>query len=195
METKMLNFDMEDENQKEAYLQLDRVRYYQTRFITKLVNDFFRSHNITLDTPYFDTKKLVKAYISGYVDIKPTETVSGNETINMLIANMVQQQTMLQQQMANMMVNANPGIYVGMPDNSGPVLVNTYQSPDTKSSKDINVPPHQKVPDNSIINSDNTVTSTKTREEEDISNYDDDDDFDDDLDIAGLSSGFANMSQ
>lgn len=179
METKMLNFDMNDENQKEAYLQLDRVRYYQTRFITKLVNDFFRSHNITLDTPYFDTKKLVKSYINGYFDFTLSEQTksSGNETINILLANMVQQQTLFQQQIANMMVNAKPGIYVGEPNNQTP---EPYQSSDLKTNQK---------------DSDCFKETISSFDEDGENSFLDDDDFDDDLDISGLSSGFANMSQ
>lgn len=60
---KVLNFDTDIKEQLDAFYTLDLVKYYQTRFITKLIEDFKRQNNITDNTSYEELRNIVKAYI------------------------------------------------------------------------------------------------------------------------------------
>ena len=54
---KQIYFDFDKEDEKTAFLMLDKARYYQSLFITKLVNDFFKSANLDLSSDYYEIKR------------------------------------------------------------------------------------------------------------------------------------------
>lgn len=60
---KVLNFDTDIKEQLDAFYTLDLVKYYQTRFISKLIEDFKKQNNITENTSYEELRKIVKTYI------------------------------------------------------------------------------------------------------------------------------------
>lgn len=174
MEKKLLNFDMDDPKQNEAYKFLDRVRYYQTRFITKLVTDFFRIHNVSLDTPYFDTKKLVRAYIDGYVEFAPSVSSTpthNNDTLNAILANITQQQAFMQQQMVGMMGQI-PQIPLPTQPSVSPVYV-----PATAPAY------YEAKPQGNPVSDDDSFNP-----------FSEDEDMDEDMDLDAIRSGFANMA-
>ncbi|MEE1256246.1 MAG: hypothetical protein UHN47_07010 [Lachnospiraceae bacterium] len=60
---KIIHFNLNDMEEKNAFDMLEKVRYYQSKLITKLVNDFCETHDITLDSPYHIIRKNVLEYI------------------------------------------------------------------------------------------------------------------------------------
>lgn len=60
---KIINFDLDDPQQKLTYSILDKARYNQTKLIIKLLDDFFKKYNITPATSYDKVKAIVKLYL------------------------------------------------------------------------------------------------------------------------------------
>ena len=60
---KIIHFDLNHPEEENAHTMLEKVRYYQSKLIIKLVNDFFEDHDITKDTPYHIVRKNVLEYI------------------------------------------------------------------------------------------------------------------------------------
>lgn len=65
MQRKSLQFDMNDEQERTAFERLEKIRYYQSKFIVRLINDFFASHNLTDETSYDKLRTIVKLYVDG----------------------------------------------------------------------------------------------------------------------------------
>lgn len=61
---KTLSFDRHNKEQNLAFIFLDKIRYNQTRFITKLVMDFIKSSNLDIDD-YDEVVRRCKSYIDG----------------------------------------------------------------------------------------------------------------------------------
>ena len=82
-EVKMLNFDIDDERQARAFNFLEKVRYYQTKFIVALVEKFCEENNITDSTNYDVIKNLVKDFSTGD-EIAPLEVSDSTEQIKII---------------------------------------------------------------------------------------------------------------
>lgn len=70
---KSLLFDLQNLDQKEVFQFLEKVRYYQTKFITKLVKDFMIEQNITETTSYDDIKTIIGLYLKDQLKYKTKE--------------------------------------------------------------------------------------------------------------------------
>jgi len=70
MERKSLNFNLEDAEHKKVFDFLEKTRYYQTRFIIKLVLDFLNENNITEKTPYEEIKTIIGLYLKNQLKYK-----------------------------------------------------------------------------------------------------------------------------
>lgn len=60
---KVIGFDGNDPEDRKLYNLLDRTRYNQSKFIKRLLSDFYSEFGITEETPYEDVCYIVKAYI------------------------------------------------------------------------------------------------------------------------------------
>ncbi len=84
-EVKMLYFDQNDPLQYESYAYLEMVRYYQTKFVSKLVHDYFKGQGLSLKDEYMDIKDNVIAYISNEEVKKPRKANLNCEEIAELV--------------------------------------------------------------------------------------------------------------
>lgn len=62
---KYLYFDASDPLQTEIFHILDRVRYFQTKLIVKLLSEFFERQGISSNTPPDRVKIMVQLYLDG----------------------------------------------------------------------------------------------------------------------------------
>ena len=60
---KTLNFNSSVQSENTAYIFLEKIRYFQTKFITKLILDFMKEHNIDINSPYEELKNACRQYI------------------------------------------------------------------------------------------------------------------------------------
>lgn len=77
---KIIHFDLNNMEEKNAFDILEKVRYYQSKLITKLVNDFCESNDITKDTPYHILRNKILEYI-GINPVISHQTLPFNEEI------------------------------------------------------------------------------------------------------------------
>lgn len=201
---KFLFFHADKPEEKAAYQMIDKVRYYQTAFITKLVNDFFSKYGLSANSGYDSIQKVVKEYLAGTL---PDETnsehaqassnnipASSNDAL-LLLAQMqsaiMQQLNMQQMTMANMQ-QLNPNGFCN------PMMVNTGQtvqpfipepnSPDIKNpSEELDPLPSGPEPAEAK-NTESTPTPIASSEI-----YEEDDEEDMDEDLTALAAGFQNM--
>ena len=80
---KTLNFDEESPEQMEVYNFLEKIRYYQTRLMCKLILSFMKENGIDENTPYQNIKLIVDMYLKD-IKILKGEVSSDNE-INTLL--------------------------------------------------------------------------------------------------------------
>lgn len=74
---KFIYFDDKDPHQRELFNMLDKVRYYQSRLVVKLLDNFFKKNNITANTPYDKVQMIVKLFIN---DMEAPEEQSSEGT-------------------------------------------------------------------------------------------------------------------
>lgn len=60
---KVLSFSINNPDDVRLFTLLDKTRYNQSKFIKRLLSDFYAEFNITEETPYKDLCYIVKAYI------------------------------------------------------------------------------------------------------------------------------------
>lgn len=80
MQRKSLQFNMNDEQERIAFERLEKIRYYQSKFIVRLINDFFASHNLTDETSYDKLRTIVKLYVDGD-DVSDIKVSASNSSI------------------------------------------------------------------------------------------------------------------
>lgn len=80
---KSLNLDIDIEAQRKAFLFLENIRYNQSVFITKLINDFCEFHGLSYDSPYDEIRRSIKNYISG----KEVTSSQNNTSVSALSKN------------------------------------------------------------------------------------------------------------
>lgn len=61
---KTITFNRSISDQNEAFIFLEKIRYSQTRFITKLIQDFIHDNNIDLNGNYDDMRRFCEYYIN-----------------------------------------------------------------------------------------------------------------------------------
>lgn len=110
IKTKLIQFKKNSPYEVNACDMIDKVRYYQSKFIIKLVNDFFEQHHLTMDSPY----ELIRAVVTSYIDGKqvkpiPEEPVHELPNEDLITKMFMQQQAMFQQLMAQQML-FNPAL-------------------------------------------------------------------------------------
>lgn len=81
---KVLSFDMSNKEEENAYVMLEKIRYFQTKFVTKIINDFFQSKNITSETPYFIIRKIVSDYIEEEATSLKSSTLLEEDILTMV---------------------------------------------------------------------------------------------------------------
>ena len=64
LRNKTIGFDLNDENERQAYIFYEKIRYYQTKFITAITMEFINNYNITPSTSYEELKLIINYYIS-----------------------------------------------------------------------------------------------------------------------------------
>lgn len=80
MQRKSLQFNMNDKQERIAFERLEKIRYYQSKFIVRLINDFFSSHNLTDETSYDKLRTIVKLYVDGD-DVSDIKVSASNSSI------------------------------------------------------------------------------------------------------------------
>ena len=60
---KSITFDMEDPQQAEVYNFLEKIRYFQTRFITKLVSDYIADNEELQNQDYKNLQNSITDFI------------------------------------------------------------------------------------------------------------------------------------
>ena len=70
---KTLTFDQNDKDENTAYIMLDNLRYYQTKFITRLVIEFMERYSIDIDDDYFIIVETCKKFIESNGGMSETE--------------------------------------------------------------------------------------------------------------------------
>lgn len=95
---KVLHFNPEDPKQMEICDLLDKVRYFQTKLIVKLLDDFFKSKGITITTPYDKVRKIVQLYIqledadaSASITASSPSSIDTNALTNVLLTMLASQ--------------------------------------------------------------------------------------------------------
>lgn len=107
---KQIYFDFDKEDEKTAFLMLDKARYYQSLFITKLVNDFFKSANLDLSSDYYEIKQTVKDYINGKYSARNVLSANNpspdsQDHMSDIVKTMQGQQQMMQLMLQNLLLN------------------------------------------------------------------------------------------
>ena len=199
---KFLFFHADKPDEKAAYQMIDKVRYYQTAFITKLVNDFFGKYGLSADSGYDSIQKIVKEYLAGTLPVDtPSDhanstsnsvTPSSNDAILMLAqmqSAIMQQLNMQQMTMANMQQVNPANLYNPMIANTGQTVQAVSPKPD--STKPL-VIPNPLPQDNEPLPKEPTPESLPKGSP---TSYEDDDEEDMDEDLTALAAGFKNMLQ
>lgn len=65
---KQISFNLANPEQAKAFERLETVRSSQTKFCTKLINDFFDQH--IKDKSYDDARKIIRMYLSGELALR-----------------------------------------------------------------------------------------------------------------------------
>lgn len=200
---KFLLFHSDNPEEKAAYEMIDKVRYYQTAFITKLVNDFFNKHGMSSDSGYESIQKVVKGYLAGTLQEEKNHdsnslnnnSASSNDAL-LLLAQMqsalMQQLNMQQMTMANMQQLHSPGFYNPMMTNMAPSTPNADSGIVQTDTANHNtesdpLPPVEKSIEPKEEHLDLPPRTSSVP-------YDDDDE-DMDEDLTALAAGFQNMLQ
>ena len=68
---KTLSFDKSIKEQNLTFIFLEKIRYNQTRFITKLVMDFIKTNNIDINGNYKELTNKCRDYIESTDALKP----------------------------------------------------------------------------------------------------------------------------
>lgn len=107
---KQIYFDFDKEDEKTAFLMLDKARYYQSLFIAKLVNDFFKSANLDLSSDYYEIKQTVKDYINGKYSARNVLSANipapdSQDHMSDIVKTMQGQQQMMQLMLQNLLLN------------------------------------------------------------------------------------------
>lgn len=205
IKTKLIQFKRNSPYEVNACNMIDKVRYYQSKFIIKLVNDFFEQHHLTMDSPY----ELIRAVVTSYIDGKqitpiseePVHESSNEDLITKLL---MQQQAMFQQLIAQQMLfnpSLSPVLNPGTVLNQGsystptptpalektepaPALENKQQTATTPSVQT----PSSTVPDKVSYEPVDEVDVTQESSAPDFDDMDADDDY-----ITNLTSAFSNI--
>ena len=62
---KSFNFNTSEREQNVAFIFLEKIRYQQTKFVTKLIMDFLSDNGLTINDPYDVIKDACQSYIEG----------------------------------------------------------------------------------------------------------------------------------
>lgn len=82
---KTLSFDRQNKEQNLAFIFLDKIRYKQTRFITKLVMDFIKNSGLDINN-YDEVITRCESYINGDVAAVSYDLPQNNDDIKKILA-------------------------------------------------------------------------------------------------------------
>ena len=86
---KTISFDTSDAEQVKSFEFLENIRYYQSRFIAKLISDYRKEHNISDSSTYEEIKNDIYNYIgikgAGYYVQPQTPDEKVEEIANMVV--------------------------------------------------------------------------------------------------------------
>lgn len=191
-QTKLIQFKENSPYELNAYYMIDKVRYYQSKFIIKLVNDFFEQHHLTVDSPY----EVIRAVVGSYIDGKQLPNEPAGDVSNDLMAKLVlQQQAMMQQLMAQQML-LGPSLSPVM-QQASPVAdiraTDKIPSQQPVNSNSDNLVQEKPVVSAPLSNSNSTPDYEVPIQNQDVGSIDmEDGDMEDDF-LSGLTTGFSSI--
>lgn len=87
---KRIQFDQNNPTDCKAYAFLEKIRYDQSKFVVRLVNQYLENNNITEETSYDKIRIICKQYIkSGEYPLLPNTQSTSNEEIKQMLMELI----------------------------------------------------------------------------------------------------------
>lgn len=100
---KSITFDMEDPQQAEVYNFLEKIRYFQTRFITKLVSDYITDNKELQNQDYKKLQNSITDFIcSNHISINKEDDSQKLDKILSLLSDSAEKEN------KNITISQNP---------------------------------------------------------------------------------------